>query len=100
MAERRLPVFCPSCETVLKVKSFECPDCGTEVEGAFALPILVRLQPEEQAFVLNLLESSGSLKELARLYEVSYPTVRNRLDALRAKVKSLREAEPDRDEEG
>ena len=98
MAERRLPVSCPSCEEVLNVKRFKCPDCGTEVEGEFTLPVLARLKQEEQEFILNLLESSGSLKELARLYEVSYPTVRNRLDALRAKVRSLLTTEPEQSE--
>ena len=102
MGKRRLPVFCPSCEQVLSVKRFACRSCGTEVEGEFEFPVLARLQPEEQKFVLNLLQASGSLKELARLYEVSYPTVRNRLDTLRAKVRSLREAEatPVEKEEG
>jgi hypothetical protein len=61
----------------------------TTVEGDYDLPVLSRLEPEEHLFILNLLKSEGSLKELAQRYGVSYPTVRNRLDALIEKVKNL-----------
>lgn len=88
MIKKLLPVTCPSCEGCLKVRRFECPECGTAVEGTFELPVLVRLSPEEQVFIVNLVRCSGSLKDLARLYGVSYPTVRNRLDALIEKVNS------------
>lgn len=40
--------------------------------------------------------ASGSLKELARQYGVSYPTIRARLDRLIARLQELREGrEPD-----
>ena len=99
MSSRQLPTGCPSCERPLKVKRFECGECGTTVDGAFDLPVLARLQGEEQAFVLNFIATGGSLKELARLYSVSYPTVRNRLDALRDRIKLLNSTEPDDDKE-
>lgn len=89
MLNRMLPRNCPSCGAGLEVKRFECRACKTAVEGEFTLPILARLAPEEQEFMLLLLEESGSLKGLAQRYGVSYPTVRNRLDALRAKVRAL-----------
>ena len=84
------------------VKSFACGECSTAVEGEFALPVLAKLDPGEQEFLLLLLEESGSLKGLAQRYKVSYPTVRNRLDALRAKVWSLQveEVETKKESEG
>ena len=85
-----LPTRCPSCGHVLDVARLGCPACNTVVEGAFSLPLLARLDPEDQTLVLNLVKSSGSLKDLARLYGVSYPTIRNRLDAL---IERIREAE-------
>lgn len=44
--------------------------------------ILARLPQEEQQFVVEFIKASGSLKEIARRYGVSYPTVRNRLNEL------------------
>lgn len=63
-----------------------CPACGTAVHGDFLLPALARLNSEDQQFALAFVLRSGSLKEMARLYGVSYPTVRNRLDELIARL--------------
>ncbi|MCE5270963.1 DUF2089 domain-containing protein [bacterium] len=84
-----LPCLCPSCGSSLKVRRLACDRCGTAVEGDYELPLLARLDSGDQQFILNLLTSGGSLKELAALYGISYPTVRNRLDALIEKVQSI-----------
>lgn len=89
MLNNLLPESCPSCGQTLHVKRLICGACETAVEGQFGLPLLARLRPEEQAFVLNLLRCRGSLKDLAQIYGVSYPTVRNRLDALIDRVAAL-----------
>ena len=47
---------------------------------------ILALEPEDAAFLKNFVLKSGSLKEIARLYEVSYPTVRLRLDKLIQKI--------------
>jgi len=51
------------------------------------LPALVRLPEDDQAFILQFFLTSGSLKEMASQLGISYPTVRNRLDDLIAKLK-------------
>jgi len=89
MTEKTLPQSCPGCGQALKVTRLACEECGTAVEGQFDLPVLARLDDEEQAFVISFLRSSGSLKDLASLYGVSYPTVRNRLDALIERINRL-----------
>lgn len=45
------------------------------------------LEDEDLSFIKHFLLASGSLKELAQIYEVSYPTVRLRLDRLIQKIK-------------
>ena len=44
------------------------------------------LEEEDTAFIRNFILSSGSLKEVAALYGVTYPTVRLRLDRLIQKI--------------
>ena len=44
------------------------------------------LETEDAAFLKNFVLKSGSLKEIAKLYSVSYPTVRLRLDKLIQKI--------------
>jgi len=72
-----------------------CPECGTAVQGDYLLPALSRLGSEDQQFALAFILSSGSLKEMAKLYGVSYPTVRNRLDDLIARLSAIRSQETD-----
>jgi hypothetical protein len=44
---------------------------------------------EDLAFIKRFVRASGSLKEVASQYGVSYPTVRRRLDRLIAKLDVL-----------
>ena len=50
---------------------------------------LEHLSDEDLGFLKRFLLSSGSLKETAEAYGVSYPTVRLRLDRLIEKVRAL-----------
>ncbi|HEX9411812.1 MAG TPA: DUF2089 family protein [Actinomycetota bacterium] len=52
---------------------------------------LEHLSDEDLAFLKRFLLASGTLKELARQYGISYPTVRLRLDRLIDKVKLIDE---------
>ena len=47
---------------------------------------MVNLEDEDIIFIKKFLQVSGSLKEIARQYEVTYPTVRLRLDKLIQKI--------------
>ncbi|MBL1410613.1 DUF2089 family protein [Sphingobacterium faecale] len=85
----KLPVRCPSCDEKLQVAKLNCGNCGTEVSGVYRLPVYMQLNLEEQEFVLEFLLSSGSIKDMASKLGKSYPTVRNRLDDLIAKVNDL-----------
>jgi hypothetical protein len=50
---------------------------------------LARLPREDQDLVLQLVLKSGSLKELAESYRVSYPTIRLRLDKVIERARAL-----------
>ena len=77
---KRLPKNCPSCGGALHVKTMFCPACDTRIDGDYPLPRLMQLSEDDQAFVCDFVKCSGSLKEMAVKMQVSYPTVRNRLD--------------------
>lgn len=47
---------------------------------------MVNLDDEDVVFIKNFLQTSGSLKEIAAKYGVTYPTVRLRLDKLIQKI--------------
>ena len=47
----------------------------------------VKLSDEDVSFIKRFVLASGSLKDLARAYGITYPTVRIRLDRLIEKIK-------------
>lgn len=78
---------CPYCAGTLRITRLTCEDCELGLEGEFATPRLSRLNAEEQRFVELFVLASGRLNQMAELLGVSYPTVRNRLDKLMARLK-------------
>ena len=52
------------------------------IEGSFDLPPLARLSSEDQYFVMAFVQCHGSIKEMERIFGISYPTVKNRLNRL------------------
>ncbi len=52
---------------------------GIRIEGEFDLPPLARLPAEDQVFIMAFVKSDGSIKELERIFGISYPTVKSRL---------------------
>ena len=71
---------CSYCDASMRISKLTCEECGLGHEGDFFTPRLYRLEPEEQQFVELFVVASGSLKQMAAVLGVSYPTVRNRLD--------------------
>ena len=86
----KLPTFCPSCENSLNVSQMKCNHCDTTVNGNYDLPLYLKLNREEQDFILEFFLSSGSIKEMAKQAELSYPTMRNKMDDLIEKIKQLK----------
>lgn len=50
---------------------------------------LLSLTEEELDLMLQLVLASGSLKELAQAYQISYPTIRIRVDRLIERVRQI-----------
>lgn len=56
---------------------------------------ILALEEEDAVFIKNFILASGSLKELANVYGVTYPTIRLRLDRLIQKIKMTESKEQD-----
>lgn len=93
-----LPAICPSCNSQLNVKNLICEQCQTEIQGQYELPLLARISTDDQSFILEFIKASGSLKKMADLLRLSYPTVRNRLDEVIERIR-LAEKSKENDKE-
>lgn len=81
---------CVNCESELKVSRLHCASCGIAYAGDFLLPRLARLAPAQQQLAEHLILAAGNLKQMAASLEISYPTLRKRLDDLVVALGDLR----------
>jgi hypothetical protein len=73
---------CPVCSGQLRVTHLRCSDCGTELSGEFVANEFARLPADKLEFLRTFLACRGNLKEVEAALNISYPTVRGRLDQL------------------
>ncbi len=73
---------CPVCSSRMEVRSLHCQACNTTMNGRFSPCRFCGLSQEQRQFVEVFLASRGNIKEVERILGISYPTVRNRLDAV------------------
>ncbi len=64
------------------VERVRLADGETAIEGSFVPPPLALLPAEDQVFVMAFVRSHGSIKEMERVFGISYPTVKNRLNRI------------------
>jgi hypothetical protein len=83
---RRPPSSCPVCNHRLATTRLTCPECSTELSGAFTSCEFCVLTDEDRDVLRVFLASRGNMKELERHLGVSYPTARARFDALLVKI--------------
>jgi hypothetical protein len=64
------------------VERVRLPQRDIAIEGAFEPPELGRLPPDDQIFVIAFVRAHGSIKEMERIFGVSYPTIKSRLNRI------------------
>ena len=70
---------------------------GSEIaiDGQFEPPALVRLSAEDQIFIMTFVQVHGSIKEMERIFGISYPTVKNRLNRISQELALVEVVPPD-----
>lgn len=74
---------CPVCGETLEVTRLHCRSCDTTLDGHFTVGAFDRLSPEQLAFAETFIRNEGKLNRLAIEMDLSYPTLRSRLNDLR-----------------
>jgi len=68
------------------IEKVRLKDKDIAIEGSFDLPPLARLRAEDVLFITAFVRSHGSIKEMEAQFGISYPTVKNRLNAIAAQL--------------
>ncbi|MFH5881446.1 MAG: DUF2089 domain-containing protein [Candidatus Izemoplasmataceae bacterium] len=71
---------CPICKHDLFVTKLECTNCHTEISGQFQLSKFNYLSKEHLYFIELFIKNKGSIKQLEKELNISYPTVKKMLD--------------------
>lgn len=71
---------CPCCSKELIIKEYECPKCKVNIRGSFAQDKFSKLSEEDRDFIEIFVMKRGNFKEIEKVLDISYPTVRNKLD--------------------
>lgn len=77
---------CPNCGDQMVITSYRCNSCYTEVSGEFEIDNFSKLDKEDKEFIELFLQKRGSIKDVGEEIGISYPTVRNRIDKIVAKL--------------
>ncbi|MCD4656298.1 MAG: DUF2089 domain-containing protein [Planctomycetes bacterium] len=64
----------------------ECKSCKITLDGSFTLPQLAQLTKDEQNFIVAFVKVHGSIKKMEDILDISYPTVKNKLNELADKL--------------
>jgi len=73
---------CPCCQGKLQISVLQCSQCGMEIKGDFQTNSLAQLDSEQTNFLLSFLRCKGNFKNIQEEMQISYPTVKKKLDEL------------------
>ena len=79
---RKILEGCPTCGGELTVTGLHCRSCHTRIESEYSTCRFCRLSQESLDFIEIFVKNRGNIKEMERELEISYPTVRSRLNAV------------------
>lgn len=77
-----IPTQCPVTGGPLYVSELTSADSGITIRGKFKLPATSRLNSDQRQFLEVFLRSKGVISTMEKELNLSYPTVRARLDSL------------------
>lgn len=80
---------CNSCDGPLEISELTCHECDLTIRGSVTLSRLAQLSSSDCEFIELFVLSGGSLKQVGKHLNLSYPTVRNRLDKVIANLQQL-----------
>lgn len=79
---RKVLEQCPTCGGELTITGLHCRSCHTRIESEYSTCRFCRLSQESLDFIEIFVKNRGNIKEMERELEISYPTVRSRLNAV------------------
>lgn len=71
-----------TCGRPFFIEKVRLADNDIAIEGKFAVPDLAMLSFEDQVFITAFIKTEGSIKEMEKIFGISYPSVKARLQKI------------------
>ncbi|MFH0933839.1 MAG: DUF2089 family protein [Pseudomonadota bacterium] len=84
---------CPTCQTPMSVSELHCTGCNLSLRGQFGLPRLARLSKDNMKLAEDFILFGGNLKSIAEKMDISYPTLRRKVDDMIEELRSIQETD-------
>ncbi|MBI2504562.1 MAG: DUF2089 domain-containing protein [Candidatus Latescibacteria bacterium] len=79
---RKILECCPNCGRDLEITQLKCTSCETLISARYSPCRFCKLSQESLRLLEIFIKNRGNVKEMERELGLSYPTVRNKLDAV------------------
>lgn len=90
---------CPACSEDLIISTLKCPCCGMELKNDFEFSPFDKLNSELYELLISFLRNRGNLSEVQKNLNISYPTVKKKLDELLTALNLSDSSQSDKTEE-
>lgn len=64
------------------ITQIQIPEDDITIEGKFQVPPFAELSMDDQVFIAAFIKTHGSIKQMESIFNISYPTVKNRLNTI------------------
>jgi hypothetical protein len=88
--------ICPSCGEKMVIGELKCPKCDLRVKKDFIPCEFCQLPEDDYEFLKIFLRAQGRITEIEKILRVSYPTIKQRIEALlvRLNLSPVEEKDP------
>ncbi len=73
-------------DSPFEIERVRLTDQDVAIEGRFEFPPLAMLSADDQIFVAAFVRCHGSIKQMEQYFGASYPTIKNRLNRIGARL--------------
>lgn len=78
---------CPSCGEMMVISELKCPKCDLRVRKDISPCLFCQLADEDYDFLMIFLRTQGRITDIEKVLNVSYPTIKTKIDNLLKNLK-------------
>jgi hypothetical protein len=90
-------ISCPGCNRKMIITQLKCTNCNIKIKGVFHSHRFGYLDKEELNFIETFILCHGNIKEIEKKLNISYPTVKSKLEKVIEELEQIKKMEESTD---